>query len=416
MNIFLILIMTIFMAGYYFLDAPNLSEPSAAEMRRDNETDAVLSCVIHAHSEAMATDKLGGDDFSSDLPCAEKYGITTIKLCADDKRLVKNCAPDKAGKFVANYIITRAEWSVGRDAGRILELLEKNYPYAANFGIISIADKVPFILSSGGARREVAKPIIKDAKFTDGELVYMTQYSLAFKRSLEATGLSEKIRCKSGETALFRQNQWTCVSLNIKPVCGGDYIWSSDLEQCVADNSRRPLCAANQTAVMTDGAWECADEASPADCPEGTSAAMNYDTMQWECQSLQKQTMSAGSLCGKIYESVSGGSGAAVRGKLLSCNDCERMVVYDDCTADCVPDPAAAENPACYSGRCSNFYFGFPDQKYISGARKNIPALRSGEIPVGAPYSRNRKFNCRECEHGINALASIAPYVLVCNP
>jgi len=103
-----------------------------------------------------------------------------------------------------------------------------------------------------------------------------------------------------------------------------------------------------------------------------------------------------------------------LRVSLISCNDCETMIVHDDCTAECIPDAAATAKRSCYAGACENFYFGFPNAKYIANARKNLPTLANAEIPLDDARSKNRRFNCMECPMGIDEVASAPPYVIIC--
>ncbi|MDR2770373.1 MAG: hypothetical protein LBB08_02905 [Rickettsiales bacterium] len=421
MNIFMLLLMALMMAGYYLLDAPHATTgETRAEAIEAAELGAVLSCMLHAHSDALAIDEASGIEQKAEvkaaLPCAEKYEIQTQKLCADEKRIVSKCVPDKANASVSNYLITSSGAITDAGAGRILELLGRDYPYAANFGIISMGeDKTPQLLSSGGTRREISKAIAREAKFEDGELVYMTQYSVSGKKNPVALRKIEKIRCGKNEVAIFRQNSWQCAATNFAPICSGDFIWSADRQECIADNSRRPLCRSNQSAILKDNIWECVDSAPAKECPDGAAAEMNYDSMEWECPTTKPEAQSGNmKKCGKIHGAVSGGGTTTLHGSLIGCNDCEKMVVHDDCSAECVPNAAAASSKACYGGGCKSFYFGFPSAKYIEVARKNIPELSGENIQLDSSRSRNRRFNCAECPNGIDGLASMQPYIVKC--
>jgi hypothetical protein len=419
-NIFVILLLAVFMAGYYFMDAPDVQTgQTRAEAAEVANLKSVLACVLQAHSEALILDEQGGvaaeDEIESAIPCAARYEISTRKICADEKRAAKECVPDKVGKITDNYIITTTGIVSENGAGKTLELLGRDYPYAANFGIIQIGeDKTPYIMSSGGTRREISKVIAKEAAFEDGQLAYITQYAVAGKKNPAVAKQLEKIRCKPGEMQIYRQNKWACAGRNAAPVCSGDYIWNADAAQCVPDASRRPICVSPQTAVMTDGVWTCVAPAGKPDCPANQNAEMNYETMQWEC--VAAAAAQGAKKCDRVFgEIVGGGFAGALRGRLVSCNDCEQMIVKEDCSADCVPNPAAAASRACYAGNCAgDLYFGFPDARYVDAARANIPELAAAIVPIGAPYSKNRRFNCIECPAGIDEVASARPYVIVC--
>jgi hypothetical protein len=234
MNIFVLLLMALLTAGYYLMDAPNMTiaGESREEAMETAELKSVLSCVLRSHSQAMLADGQAKAVPSAEIPCAEHYEIKTRKLCSDDKRIVASCVPDKVDKSVSNYIITTTGIITENGAGKMLEILAEDYPYAANFGIISVVDKIPYILSSGGIRREISRPVAKAAEFKDGELAYITQYKVTGRKSPAAASQSGKIKCAPGETPVYRQSKWSCASRNIVPVCSGDYIWSMDSESC----------------------------------------------------------------------------------------------------------------------------------------------------------------------------------------
>jgi len=298
----------------------------------------------------------------------------------------------------------------------VLELLANDHPHAANFGIIYMESRVPFLITSGGARREISRVIARDAEFADGQLAYITQYAVSGTRNVVIEGQAERIRCGRNETAVFRQNRWTCVPSNIQRICSGDYIWDNATASCIPDNSRRPLCRGGMTAVIMEGVWECIMPENRQACPRGMTAQLNYNLAEWECVPLQEaQEADPMAGCPKIYDRIYGGGTRALRGTLISCNDCERMIVHPDCTAECVPDPNAATRRSCYAGTCRNFYFGFPDTRYIANARRNMPELAGVAIPLDETRSRNRRFNCIECPFGVNTLASLPPFVIICN-
>ncbi|MDR3208927.1 MAG: hypothetical protein LBT45_03715 [Rickettsiales bacterium] len=417
MNIFVIILMALFAAGYYLTDAPNanLAGESKEEALESAELKSVLSCVLRAHSEAMMADERAKAVSNSEIPCVERYEIKTRKLCSDDKKIVSSCVPDKIDKSISNYIITTTDIITENGAGKILEVLAQDYPYAANLGIISVGeDKVPYLLLSGGTKREISKAIARETAFKDGELAYITQYKITGRKNPAVISQMAKIKCAYGEIQVYRQNKWTCAPRNIVPVCGGDYIWSADSGSCVPDAGKRPLCQSNQSAVMVDDVWECVGAAPKIECPAGYSAEMNYDGMEWECVAAVGAEEAAVKKCDKVYDRIYGGGTTTLRGNLVSCNDCEKMIVRDDCTAECVPDAAAISKKTCYDGACRNFYFGFPDTRYVANARKNLPELDGAAIPLDDSHSRNRKFNCMECPNGIDEVASLPPYVIIC--
>ena len=96
----------------------------------------------------------------------------------------------------------------------------------------------------------------------------------------------------------------------------------------------------------------------------------------------------------------------------------EMVIDEETCVAHCVPDATKIDDPRCYNGNtdeCSGptraLFFGFPNREYVSQS-----GINDVRVPLGAGYSQNRRFNCRDCgETGINTELSKPPYVVVCN-
>jgi len=421
MNIFVILLVAVFMGLYYFMDSPNLTTPeeSRSEAMDIMELKSIISCVMHSQTNALVQDETHDIDeakiFDTDLPCAERYEVMTQKICADERRILPTCTPDRPDRQISNYIITTSDIITDVGAGKILDILRTEYPYAANFGIISIdEDKKPHILTSGGLRREIAPFLAREASFQDGQLIYITQYAVSGNRSAAVQAQRQRIKCARGEIAVFRQNAWTCVPQNIAPVCGAATVWDRDNKVCVPDNSRRPLCHRNQNAVMVDGNWECVNPEERTDCRAGTRPEFNFENLEWNCVPVADAALEK-KHCPRIYERMFGGGTTALRGSLISCNDCEQMMVHDDCTAECVPDASATSKNSCYNGTCVGyFYFGFPNAKYIEGAKKHLSELQNMDIQMTLEHSRNRRFNCIRCPNGIDQSRSSPPYVTIC--
>ena len=196
-------------------------------------------------------------------------------------------------------------------------------------------------------------------------------------------------------------------------------VWDSDLMECVPDESRKPLCANNQTAVMVDSVWECVSPFPEKSCPDKMVIQLNYNTLEWECVGDPAASAPV-KKCEQIKHNVAYGvAGTTLRAPQTSCTDCETMVVDEDtCVAKCVPDETKITDPRCYNGNVSEcsgptraLFFGFPNREYIT--QSGIDGIT---VPLGAGYSQNRRFNCKDCgETGINADLSKPPYVVICN-
>lgn len=196
-------------------------------------------------------------------------------------------------------------------------------------------------------------------------------------------------------------------------------VWDSDLMECIPDESRKPLCSNNQTAIIVDDVWECISPFPEKSCPDKMVARLNYNTLEWECVMDPQNTQSTKKCEHVKYNAVYGVAGTTLRVPQTSCTDCEKMIIDNEtCVAKCVPDETKITNPQCYNGNvneCSGptraFFFGFPSQEYISQT-----GIKDIDIPIGAGYSQNRRFNCKDCgETGINTELSKPPFVVICN-
>ncbi|MCL2338971.1 MAG: hypothetical protein FWC51_03400 [Proteobacteria bacterium] len=427
MNIFIIILVFLFMAGWYFMDSPNqkIADTGIEYAADKSEKSSLLTCISHVQQEAVQLDDANRIDgravIDNDTECATKYNVITNKVCAEtERRLSATCIPEKAGKQILNYIITTAPAINDNDTGKFLDLLAANYSNIQNFGVLTQADRSYYILSGNGEKREVLTILVQELKLTPGQLVYMTQYAVTGKNVFATGTAPDAIKCAGNEIKLFRFNKWQCMARGTPVVCSGDTIWDTATGACVSDPSRRPLCAANQTAVMNGDYWECKNPILQTTCPPGQSAHLDYSTMTWVCAADPAATKPT-TKCAAVARPKPGGVvGTTLTNPIVSCNDCEEMVTDPDtCETACVPSAAAVANKLCYGGTCSGahraFYFGFPNPGYARAAQNNIPAIANAVIPMDGTHSQNRKFNCLDCGTGyIDTEASVPPFVAVC--
>jgi hypothetical protein len=413
----------LFMAGWYFMDSPNqkITEHGIEYAVDKSEKNSILTCIAHVQAEAVKLDDANRIDgraiIDNDTVCAEKYNIETVKICVEgDRRFSATCIPDKAGRSINNYLISFAPKINDLDTDKFLELLSAEYFDTKNFGILSEIDRNFYILSGSGGKREIPAAIVKELKLQPGQLIYLTQYSITGKPVFSFGKQTESIRCATGEIKLFRFNKWSCVPQSMAIVCRGDTIWSTELSECVPDPMRRPLCDVNQTAVMVDDFWECIDPLPQKNCPEGQSLHLDYSNMDGYC-TINPAESKLSTKCDRLLRKKAGGViGSTVLNPIVSCTDCEEMITDPDtCESVCIPSAAKSKSKLCYNGECAGlhnaFYFGFPDSAYVESARKNIPELANVEIQTGG----NRRFNCRSCGTGyIDTDKSNPPFTAVC--
>lgn len=413
MNIFIMILVALFMAGYYMIDSPSqrikIHETEHAVMQSDLRT--IAQCATAVHNAQI------NDAEFNDI-CIEQNNITSKFVCLDKRLKITECTVVNNKKPAFSYIVTTTGVLDSNIHNNMMEILEQYYADSGTFGLFT--DKT--IMSGGTAlKRVVPAAIIEDMKLQDGQLVYLTQYEMPDTGTQYEIATTPDIVCPTGTAKVYKFGRWQCITYNTKTDCGGDMIWDSDLYECVPDESRKPLCAENQSAVMVEEVWECINPFPEKSCPDKMIARLNYNTLEWECvtdPTIGNTTKKCGHLIG---DAVYGGAlGATLRVPQTSCTDCEVMITdADTCRSWCIPDPTKIKNKSCYPGddqECGGnaraFYFGFPHAKYVS----RVDAVKDISVPLDSSHSQNRKFNCMDCgARGIDTENSRPPYVVVCN-
>ena len=412
MNIFIMILVAIFMAGFYMMGAPSQrmtnQESSYAIERADMRS--IAECAAAAHNATIH-----GTTF--DDICVSQNNIKSKFVCLNTNLTVTKCEVVRKKKPAYSFIVTAAAALPDDKYNDMMEILEQHFADAGTFGIF----QNNVIVSGGTAtKRKVPTGIISDMKLENGQLVYMTQYEIPDDETEFAIADTSDVYCPAGTIKAYRFGRWQCIGHNTKTDCAGDMIWDSDLLECVADESRKPLCASQQTAVLVDSVWECINPFPDKQCPNDMIARLNYNDLEWECVTdPTKQTDVK--KCANITDSaIYGKPGATLRvPQTSSCTDCEQMIVDPDtCTSVCVPNPAKINDANCYPGRASEcsgptrgFYFGFPNQKYAA----NVDAVAKKSVPIDGAHAQNRKFNCMDCGDGlVNTEKSLPPYITVC--
>lgn len=412
MNIFLILLSIIIMAGYYVISSPSqrIIEHETEYAIKKADLRSIAECVSSSQNAAMY-----GEVFVD--PCVERYGIASQYICMNAQYNVISCE-DTGGKTPTyNFIISTSSPLPDTEYNNMLEILEEYYPDAGTFGIFIKPD----LMSAGSiSKRTLPQKIIDAAKLQDGQLMYLMQYTIPVANIDYPVADGSNIACPAGTMKTYRFGRWQCIDYNYKTSCTGDTIWSNDLMQCIADETRKPLCSNNQTAVMVDNIWECVDPFADKECPSDMIARLNYSTLEWECVSNPNTTKTV-KKCDNIAKIPHryGGVGATLRVRSVSCTDCETAIVNEEtCETYCIPDPSKLADPRCYDGNpeecigpTRGIYFGFAANSRLEG----ITALEEATVYLDSTHNQNRRFNCIDCGMGeIDTENSIYPYTAVC--
>ncbi len=400
------------MAGYYVISSPSqrIIEHETEYAIKKADLRSIAECLVSAQNAAMYGEKF--DDI-----CVENYEIISQYICMNNGYNIVSCDMENAKAPAFNFIITTSYVLPESEYNNMLEILEKHYPDAGTFGVFVNPD----LMTAGTvSRRSIPKKIIEAAKLQTGQLVYLMQYKIPDKTIDYPLVDGSNIVCPTGTMKTFRFGRWQCISYNYKISCTGDTIWDPDLLDCVADESRKPLCSNNQTAVLVDDIWECVDPFSDVVCPENMIARLNYSTLTWECVENPNTTKNV-KKCDHIAKmpKTRGAIGATLRVRSVSCTDCETAVIDEEtCETYCIPDINKLNDPRCYDGDVSEctgpnrgLYFGFSAKSRIDG----ISVLENETIILDRTHSQNRMFNCMDCGDGIiDTKESIPPYTAIC--
>ncbi len=374
---------------------------------------SIAECALAVHNAEII-----GNTF--DDICVEQNQIKAERVCFDSRFAITDCSSDGSNRPNYSFIITTTGAINTSDYNEMMDILEKNFATNGIFGIYQDG----IIMTAGtGAKETLSKSMTDKLGLENGQLVYVTHYDIPDPERVFTENVVEDITCPTGTQKVFRFGRWQCAEYNIKTSCGGDQIWDASTMECVPDESRRPLCAGVQTAVMVDGVWECVAPFGEYKCPGDKIARLNYETLQWECpEDFASDTdASANGKCqlpGPRF--VRGRGGATIRVVANDCTDCEKAITDEEtCTVTCVPDPEKLSLSSCYPGRVYDcrgsskaFYFGFPNEEYA----EKSGVVSVNEIPFDTSHSQNRRFNCLDCgKWGIDTSRSVFPYVAVCN-
>ncbi len=411
MNIFIMILVAVFMMGYYLMDSPSqkIEKHTTEYSIIQSDMRGIAQCATAAHNAQL-------HDMMFEDVCVEQNNIITVNICLDDAHKIINCDKNKSKKKISHYLVTATGTIDSSKYDEIMNILETYFTENSSFGLFQEG-----AIMSGGTStpRSIPSAIIEEIELTDGQLVYITQYEPADIPTESTSGIPVDIVCPTGTAKTFRFGRWQCVGVNTKTDCGGDLIWDSDLRECVADESRRPLCTGAQTAVMVDDVWECISPFPEKKCPDNMIARLNYNTFEWECVTDPQNTADAKKCDGATTGYKYGTLGTTLRIPQTSCTDCERMVTDPEtCVSVCVPDPSKINDKNCYPGdimECTGsaraIYFGFPNAKYL----QNISDMIDVSPAFDKKHSQNRKFNCLDCGAGyIDAEKSQPPYTAVC--
>ncbi len=408
MNIFLTVLVALFLGAYYIFTAPAVRTPAQETEYAVKYADlrAIIECTAAVHNAHL-------NDMEFQDVCVEQNGIQSDIICLDKRMKLVDCAQTS----VNNYVITTSGMIPNTQFNNTMTILEQNFADAGHFGIFNGG---AVISGASMTKYRVPNALVEHMHITDGQLVYITQFAkTAPGAQFTAPGVDDVV-CPPDTEKILRFGRWQCVGYNTKTTCAGDTIWDYYTNSCIPDDSTKPLCGSLQTALLVDDVWECVDPFPDRQCDGATVAKLNYTTMSWECITDPNKIPTNTKCSGANADVVPGRGHGSITRRKLTCTNCEKMQVDENtCSAHCVPDPTKITDPTCYpddadacTGDARGLYFGFPNVKYA----QHVDAVSGKDITFDSSRSQNRRFNCMDCgERGIDIEHSLPPYIIVCN-
>ena len=130
MNIFLILLSIIIMAGYYVMSSPSqrVIQHETEYAIKKADLRSIADCVVSAQNAAMY-----GEEFVDD--CVEIYDIISQYVCMNKSYNIVPCEAETGKTPTINFIITTSAPLSPDEYNNMLEILENHYPDAGTFGV-----------------------------------------------------------------------------------------------------------------------------------------------------------------------------------------------------------------------------------------------------------------------------------------
>ena len=154
MNIFIMILVALFMAGYYLMGSPSQTvsqhDTEYAVLRSDLRTIAQCATAVH-------NAQINGTEFND--VCVTQNDIISRFICLDDKLKITNCEIVKNKKPAFSYIVTATAPLDAQDNNAMMDVLEQYYSDAGTFGILR--DKM--IMSGGTSYLRAIPAEIVDA-------------------------------------------------------------------------------------------------------------------------------------------------------------------------------------------------------------------------------------------------------------
>ena len=129
MNIFIMILVALFMAGYYMLDSPSqrIANHETQQAITQSDLRTIAQCATALHNA-----QINGTEFQD--VCIEQNTIVSKFICLDKRLKITECAGEKNKKTAFNYLITATGVLAPDIHNSMMEILEQ--PECTGFRIV----------------------------------------------------------------------------------------------------------------------------------------------------------------------------------------------------------------------------------------------------------------------------------------
>ncbi|MDR1691449.1 MAG: hypothetical protein LBR35_01240, partial [Rickettsiales bacterium] len=383
MQIFLIMILSALIGGYYYFDSPSFKiehEYSKTSVAVESEATCVAIQQQKAIDENIENLYENNFSFPQYYPCSEVYQMETKKYCIDPQgEITQDCFkqipkegqspttdcnqyPSRCAYQNSQYIITKTKKLEGATHSAMMNLLHKLSGGMPNIGLVFLSDNGEYmILTSNKSDHPIMIPprIVGDFKLDPTQLIYLNYYDPdAVKALVDLKDRQESPPCEEGfiKTYSTLDMAFKCTPFNPAIKCFGDTVESADGE-CIPDEGKKNLkqCAGSEEVYfnISINAWDCRKK-QILSCKIGET--IEYNGQDFICS----QNIDVGSIegCNFVETTITGDKNTTrIRydsNTVSICSSCE-IPVYDRnaCKMNCMPSKGYMTQTSCLSAYAS---------------------------------------------------------------
>ncbi len=368
MQLFLLMILSAFMGGYYYLGSPalNIGHDFLPESVR---TKTLIMCVINEHKKALDDNSknLRGNDFEFEKtsPCAKSKEIITKKFCMVEDTISPNCylqegEGENASYLAEHYFTTFVDIPKNLSQSKILDFVKTMSGGLPNLGILFKTENEEFVILNPQTMTDsvsIKNPLIGANSLRKGQLIYFSHHSTSEVEAIAENSDWEALECENtSDIKVFdgETQSWACRPFESFKKCFGDSI-ENEKGDCIPNQNKKVSCPVDQRSSFNydASAWECKRRISISCTPEETLAwIITPSPGKYICVNNEEFDDSS---CEDLVKNPATGEWETVRLGGTSggypCGPCE-IHKSGGCDENCFPDPASVSENLCAGANC----------------------------------------------------------------